>query len=122
MRKLIIEDFEEKKQPLVKAIIQAGSRIRFAKLVGVSRQFVDIWLRKDSKGPPLKHCIKIEKITFGQVTRSQLRPDIFGEEESYSDSLTQKVSRGIVVLNDILYELNNASEIQENTPPKMGVI
>lgn len=40
------------------------------------------WLNRDKK-VPAEYCLAIEQITNGQVTASDLRPDIFGQYTSH---------------------------------------
>ncbi len=49
------------------------------KLGGLSQSTVSSYVTGRRTLPP-KHCRKIEALTAGQVTRYQLRPDIFGEQ------------------------------------------
>ena len=60
--------------PIERAIRICGLS-RLARKLGVSRQAVDNWRHR--RVPP-EYCIRIELATGGQVTRHELRPDIFG--------------------------------------------
>jgi DNA-binding transcriptional regulator YdaS (Cro superfamily) len=46
--------------------------------VKISQAHVWNWLNSDTMQPPAEHCRAIEDITNGEVTRYQLRPDVFG--------------------------------------------
>jgi len=58
------------------AIEFVGSQASLAKKLGVEPAVVFHW---KTRGVPAKHCRKIEEVTEGEVTASDLRPDIFGE-------------------------------------------
>ncbi len=67
---------EEQKQ-IQRAIKLFDTQASFAKAIGVSQGMVSFWLR----GIHLvtwQQAIKIEEATNKKITRSQLRPDIFG--------------------------------------------
>lgn len=59
-----------------RAVEIAGGQSALARLLGSSRQAVWFWLRGDRNISP-KFALKIEAETAGQVTREQLRPDIY---------------------------------------------
>ena len=61
---------------LNEAISIVGSQALLAKKLGVEPTVVFHW---KSRGVPAKHCRKIEKATGGEVTASDLRPDVFGD-------------------------------------------
>lgn len=58
--------------------IHGGTQSTFAKDCGVSQGLISQFL-KGAKKPGWKTCQKIEVITKGEVTKQQLRPDIFHE-------------------------------------------
>jgi DNA-binding transcriptional regulator YdaS (Cro superfamily) len=62
--------------PVLKAIEVVGSQSELARLVGVSPQAVHAW----TKGGAISALCasRIERATAGAITRSDLRPDIFG--------------------------------------------
>ena len=60
---------------LQKAIQHFGSRAALARAVGVVPMAVSHW---SHRGIPVDKAIAIERATRGAVTRSQLRPDLFG--------------------------------------------
>ena len=53
----------------------------FAALVGVTQGRVSHWLNGEKV--PAERCVQIEVATGGKITRSELRPDIFGERPTY---------------------------------------
>ena len=61
---------------LNEAIKIAGSQVSMAKKLGVEPPVVFHWKKR---GVPAKYCLRIERITGGKVTASDLRPDIFGD-------------------------------------------
>ncbi|MET0332579.1 MAG: helix-turn-helix domain-containing protein [Dyella sp.] len=56
----------------------AGGQAALARAVGVTQPLVWQWCAGRRPVAP-QHCIKIEESTKGQVTRYDLRPDVFGE-------------------------------------------
>lgn len=46
---------------------------------GVHFSAVSYWLRRNQV--PAIHCLAIERFTSGQITRYELRPDVFGQQE-----------------------------------------
>lgn len=64
-------------EALDKAIGLFSSQSEFAARIGIRCASVSGW-RKRGK-VPADRCLAIEKATNGQVTRYQLRPDVFGE-------------------------------------------
>jgi len=60
-----------------KAIDILGSQTALAKALGISQQGISYLLRHTSK-PTAEMSLRIEKVTKGKVTRSQLRPDLYG--------------------------------------------
>lgn len=66
--------------PLDKAITHAGGVTALAEKLGVRQSVVSNWKnRGDTPRVPAERCIAIENATGGEVTRYDLRPDVFGE-------------------------------------------
>ena len=63
--------------PIRKAIEAAGGQSALARLIEVPVAMVWQWSR-GLRPVPGKHCIPIEQATRGEVTRHDLRADIFG--------------------------------------------
>jgi DNA-binding transcriptional regulator YdaS (Cro superfamily) len=63
-----------------KAVEIAGGQVQLAKACKVSQPAVFKWLRGGRI--TAENAIKVETATDGQVTRQDLRPDIFGEPRS----------------------------------------
>ena len=65
-------------EPLRKAIEVCGSQSELARRIGgkVRTGHIYHWLRS---AVPAERCPEIEQATGGQVTRYELRPDVFGE-------------------------------------------
>lgn len=59
-----------------KAIDIVGSQSNLARRCGVKQQNVWNWLNRDKK-VPAKYVLLIEKATRQQVSRYELRPDVF---------------------------------------------
>ena len=64
-------------EALLRAVTLAGSQSALARRIGKSPAHVAQWLRRGRVGPTV--CIAIETAVGGQVTRYELRPDVFGQ-------------------------------------------
>ena len=67
------------KTPLHVAVEFAGGQSALARMIGVRQGYIWKWLQSGRTSP--KYCLAIERVTFGKVTRYQLRPDVFGAKE-----------------------------------------
>jgi len=59
-----------------------GNQAALARALGVTPVTVGQWLRPDiatGRAVPPKQCVRIERLTNGQVTRRELRPDDYFE-------------------------------------------
>lgn len=65
--------------PLEKAIKIVGSQYRMAKILGKRQSLIWYWLKCGRVSAA--SVIPIEQATGGQVTRHELRPDIYPKEE-----------------------------------------
>lgn len=65
-------------QPIRRAAEIAGGQTALGKLINVSQGLVWHWCAGRLK-VPAERCIAVEQATGNQVTRYQLRPDVFGE-------------------------------------------
>ena len=63
--------------PLRKAIKLAGGLSALAKKLDADPQVVSNWRKR---GVPPNRCADVEAAVSGQVTRYQLRPDVFGAD------------------------------------------
>lgn len=63
-------------EPLIRAVTLAGGQTALARRIGKTQSHVAQWLRRGRVGPTA--CIPIEAALDGQVTRYELRPDVFG--------------------------------------------
>lgn len=63
-----------------RACEQAGGQAMLAKIIDVTPQAVNQWVRK-GVAPP-ERVLAIESATGGAVTRYELRPDVFGAPPS----------------------------------------
>jgi DNA-binding transcriptional regulator YdaS (Cro superfamily) len=59
---------------LEKAIEHQDGTANMAEKLGVSRQAINQW---KTRGIPAERAVQIEKLLEGQVSRKQLRPDLF---------------------------------------------
>jgi DNA-binding transcriptional regulator YdaS (Cro superfamily) len=67
--------------PLVaKALkLKGGNQTSFAQALGVTQQTVSRLLNK-KRGVTAEMAVAIERATAGEVSRADLRPDLFGKE------------------------------------------
>ena len=59
-----------------RAVELAGSQRALAEKTGLSQQGIS-WLLNEAPQISAEHAIAIESATSGEVTRAQLRPDLF---------------------------------------------
>ena len=59
-----------------KAITLFGGTVRLAKNLNTEDGNVSKWLYKQRK-VPIKHALKIERLTKGQIKARDLRPDVY---------------------------------------------
>ena len=64
--------------PLKRAIDIVGSQSALARAIGITPQAVQYWAKKGVR-VPAEYCAGVETATGGQVTRAELRPDLFDE-------------------------------------------
>lgn len=65
------------KTAIQKAVEAAGGQTALAKLIGVSQGLVWQWC--DGRlAVRAEHCASIERVVGGEVSRYDLRPDVFG--------------------------------------------
>lgn len=69
------------REALQLAVDICGGQTALAERIGVSGSFVTMCL-SGVKPIPAGRCIAIELATDGEVTRYQLRPDVFGPDPS----------------------------------------
>lgn len=62
------------RHPIDRAASVVGSATALAGLLGVTKGAVFQW-KLAGRSTPEKHCVAIERITHGAVTRRDLRPD-----------------------------------------------
>lgn len=63
---------ERRDLALAEALIVAGGAAAIGRELGISREAVVQWRRC-----PAERVIQVEKLTGGQVSRHQLRPDLY---------------------------------------------
>ena len=71
---------EKEMRALKRAIAIAGSQSALARIIGVNQQNVNHWLLKGSR-VPAEYVIPIERASYGQVKRHELRPDLYPIED-----------------------------------------
>lgn len=65
------------RHPSVRKLIGlAGGITPLAEKVGVTQSTVSAWVRV-----PTKHVLRIEELFPGEITRHEMRPDLFGAAE-----------------------------------------
>lgn len=62
--------------PIQTAVRLVGGQNELARRLGVRQSLVMYWIKTGKTSPV--HAVGIEKMTGGQVTRHDLRPDVFG--------------------------------------------
>lgn len=70
--------------PIQRAVTAVGSQAEFARQLGLAQTVVWQWLN-GLRPVPAHHCIRIEDVTNGSVTRYELRPDVFGPTSDKAD-------------------------------------
>lgn len=68
---------------LYQAIRCVGSQTALAQRVGVRPQAVHLWVKKGRV--PAARTLAVESATAGQVTRHELRPDLYPSETAPSE-------------------------------------
>jgi len=63
-----------------------GGQKALADAIGVKQQHVWNWLNRD-KRLQAEHVLNIERATNGQITRHQLRPDLYPKDDESVNSL-----------------------------------
>lgn len=63
---------------LGRAIQVCGTQSELARRIGGKVRQAHVWNWKRSGTVPAEYCRAIEEATHGEVTRYQLRPDVFG--------------------------------------------
>ena len=63
------------KSNIKRAVKLAGGVSAMARALAVSRPTIYLWMRRGF--PPAEYCLGIERVTGAQVSRYQLRPDIY---------------------------------------------
>jgi len=108
---LDINNFPKDKQPLVKAILKVGSIRKFASNLHISHQAVHAWIYREGYqvAPPAKHCQAIEDMTFGYVTKRELRPDIFDERDKTKLTKSEQIENAMIVIEEAIRELRKSS-------------
>tara|TARA_Y100000746_G_scaffold4264_1_gene3890 strand:- start:18 stop:269 length:252 start_codon:yes stop_codon:yes gene_type:complete len=73
-----MEVFNTTQKHLRRAIDLVGGQSALARAINSKQQNVWFWLNKSGR-VPAEFVLPIEQATQGQITRSQLRPDIYPE-------------------------------------------
>lgn len=68
----------KKISPFMRAVKLVGSQEEFAARIGVTQQAVSKMLKRGILSP--NYVLLAEKATNGQVTRHQLRPDLYPQD------------------------------------------
>ncbi|HZR35701.1 MAG TPA: helix-turn-helix domain-containing protein [Nevskia sp.] len=72
-----MNDIEIAETSIARAARLAGGQNALAHRIGVSKAFINQLVRGE-RPVPAERCIAIEEAVGGQVTRYDLRPDVFG--------------------------------------------
>lgn len=66
--------------PIKKAARCAGGQSALARRIGVRPQAVQQWIARNHV--PAERCLDVERATGGQITRHELRPDLYPVEQA----------------------------------------
>jgi DNA-binding transcriptional regulator YdaS (Cro superfamily) len=67
-----------KQNPGIKRAIEMfGTQTALARRIGVGQNVISYWLYEAKDVPP-KRAVQIEAVTNGEVSRKELRPDLWG--------------------------------------------
>lgn len=122
MSDLNIKDYPKSKHALIRAILIAGGPKEFSKYLKVTPQVVNSWLHTLKEGVPVRRCPDIEKMTNGEVTCKQLRPDFFVTDEKIVDlSTEEKVEKCMLLMKNIYKEIKDSKMEEINKERKKGV-
>lgn len=72
------------KNALQRAVEITGGQSALARAIGVKQAHVWYWLNRMQGKVTAEHVLAIESATGGQVTRSELRPDLYPPDEEAS--------------------------------------
>lgn len=72
-------------EALKKAIGILGSQAEAARAVGVKQPSISFIVTKGER-VPAEWCIPLERATEGQITRHQLRPDLYPDDDDQKGS------------------------------------
>lgn len=76
------------KTPLERAIDAVGSQAAMAKALGVKPQHVWNWLNRDNR-IPAEQVLPMEAATQGKVSRHELRPDLYPDDQAAATAGTR---------------------------------
>lgn len=105
------EDFFPKKIALMEAIAFFGGVKKTADILGIKRQTIYAWISGKSKNqsPTLKYCKIIEEKTNGEITKEELRPDIFGHKNSLITP-PMALKKGIYLIRQAFREISEGKQ------------
>ena len=70
------------REAIQRAIDLCGGQVRLGKFIGVPQQTVSAWLTEAKLPLKAEHAIAIDEATRGEVTKEELRPDLWSAQES----------------------------------------
>lgn len=62
-----------------RAIQMAGSQDKLAAMMGVDQKAISNWLRREKRFPP-RRAVQVARLFPDQITKHEMRPDIFDED------------------------------------------
>jgi DNA-binding transcriptional regulator YdaS (Cro superfamily) len=68
---------------LARAIKSVGNQQALADALGIKSPSITEW---HARKVPAERCVAIEQVTGGEVTRYDLRPDVFGEAPAKTEA------------------------------------
>lgn len=97
-------------EALKRAVVIVGSQRALAEAIGAKQTTVSSWLLRGSGVSP-RFCIPVEQATAGQITRHQLRPDLYPVEEARASSaVAADLAQRAASFADIVSEIEDMTE------------
>ena len=70
--------YTNNQRAVARVIAMAGSQMKLAKLLGINQRAISWWLQRQKQIPAIKVPL-IEKALQHQISRHEMRPDVFDE-------------------------------------------
>lgn len=96
-------------EQFILAINLVGGILEMSKILNVTQQAIYRWLKKTAPVPDVKYCLLIEKYTNGEITREDLRPDIFNKKEILNEP-NVSLKKGMALIKKAFSDLSNGGK------------